>query len=538
VHLVNGIGSTEIATVPIYTKDPEDWEYFHYNPDLKGVEFRDLGEGLYEQVIVRHPSTDHFHATWWTFPELQEYSPKDLYVKHPTKPNLWKCVGRADDVIVLSNGEKLNPTAMEATIRQHPDVKNALVVGQAKFAPAVIVELNTETAVKTHSREEFSRLLDDIWPFVVSANKSAPAHAQVSQDMILFSDPEKKFLVTPKGTVQRQATVRLYAGKIEELYQRNDEQLMADLPKIDVGAGIETLEGDLARLLQNTIGVPHLDAEQDFFAAGMDSLHVMRINKQLKSALDAVPKDEINARLIYGNPTIRMLAIALKNLCATNGTSNGTNGRTNGQISRERVMEDTLNRFLEQLPEKSADVKGSAHSRGEAMTIILTGSTGSLGSYLLDTLISSPKVSKVYCLNRRPDAGQHQAKVNAARGLVSKWDRVEFLHVDLSKPSLGLEESIYERLRDETSAIIRKLYFTSQKIETHSQIHYSRQSMAGRFQSCVEVFRKTHCRCPQFDQSFRRFGKITTHILRFQHRNHWPVLDQTQWRASPRNRVG
>ena len=90
------------------------------------------------------------------------------------------------------------------------------------------------------------------------------------------------------------------------------------------------------------------------------------------------------------------------------------------------------------------------------MTVVLTGSTGSLGSYLLNNLISSPKVSKVYCLNRRPNAGEYQAEINASRGLISKWDRVEFLHVDLSKPSLGLEESVYERLRNETSAIIRE----------------------------------------------------------------------------------
>lgn len=83
--------------------------------------------------------------------------------------------------------------------------------------------------------------------------------------------------------------------------------------------------------------------------------------------------------------------------------------------------------------------------------------TGSLGSYLLDTLILSSKVSKVYCLNRRPNAEEYQAEVNRSRGLISKWDRVEFFHVDLSKPSFGLEESLYERLRDETSAIIREL---------------------------------------------------------------------------------
>jgi acyl-coenzyme A synthetase/AMP-(fatty) acid ligase len=80
---------------------------------------------------VRHALTVPFHATFWIFPELTEYSMNDLYSKHPTKPNLWLYVGRTDDVIVLSDREKFSLTAMEATLREHPSVKGALVVSQA-----------------------------------------------------------------------------------------------------------------------------------------------------------------------------------------------------------------------------------------------------------------------------------------------------------------------------------------------------------------------------------------------------------------------
>ncbi len=54
-----------------------------------------------------------YHSTWWTFPEIKEYSMKEVYVKHPTKRNLWRYVGRKDDVIVLSNGEKFNRTSIK-----------------------------------------------------------------------------------------------------------------------------------------------------------------------------------------------------------------------------------------------------------------------------------------------------------------------------------------------------------------------------------------------------------------------------------------
>lgn len=37
------------------------------------------------------------------------HSISDLLVPHPTKKGLWKIIGRSDDQITLSTGEKTNP---------------------------------------------------------------------------------------------------------------------------------------------------------------------------------------------------------------------------------------------------------------------------------------------------------------------------------------------------------------------------------------------------------------------------------------------
>src|ERR1700733_14259424 len=81
-----------------------------------------------------------FQGVFFTFPDLQEYSMKDLYSKHPTKHGLWLYRGRADDIIVLANGAKLNPLSMENIITSHPQVLGCLVVGQGKFETAILVE--------------------------------------------------------------------------------------------------------------------------------------------------------------------------------------------------------------------------------------------------------------------------------------------------------------------------------------------------------------------------------------------------------------
>lgn len=99
----------------------------------------------------------------------------------------------------------------------------------------------------------------------------------------------------------------------------------------------------------------------------------------------------------------------------------------------------------------------------EPFAVILTGSTGSLGSYLLDTLMTQARVSKIYCLNRSADARSKQAKSNQARGLLTDWSlkNVEFVHADLSLPLFGLDESIYSQMLQSVNYIIRQYIYTT-----------------------------------------------------------------------------
>lgn len=94
------------------------------------------------------------------------------------------------------------------------------------------------------------------------------------------------------------------------------------------------------------------------------------------------------------------------------------------------------------------------------MTIVLTGSTGSLGNYLLDALIRDPKVERVICLNRSSDAEQRQWKSHRIRGLSTELGppKVEFLQCDVAKDFLGLSEAIYRYLSMEVTHIIHNAW--------------------------------------------------------------------------------
>jgi hypothetical protein len=109
--------------------DREDWIYVTFHP-YSGFEFREVEAGLYEHWIHRNEHHELFQGYFHTFPDIKGVCLKDLYARHPTKPNLWVYRGRGDDMVVLSNGEKIHPlgseNAMESTWSWIPRLRTRL----------------------------------------------------------------------------------------------------------------------------------------------------------------------------------------------------------------------------------------------------------------------------------------------------------------------------------------------------------------------------------------------------------------------------
>src|SRR5699024_5581750 len=138
------------------------WQWFIINSEIFGCDWRQTSEDpdVYELVIVRKDKDPGLQGFFYTFPDLDEISTKDLYRKHPTLPDHWLYHSRADDVIVFSNGEKLNPVTIEGIAMGHPNVQGALVVGTNRFQPALIIEPRKHPQTKKEEEE----LIDSVWP--------------------------------------------------------------------------------------------------------------------------------------------------------------------------------------------------------------------------------------------------------------------------------------------------------------------------------------------------------------------------------------
>lgn len=231
---------------------------------MMGVDWRMTDEpDVYEQVIVRQDKHPGLQGFFYTFPDDDEYYTKDLYKPHPSMPNHWTYYGRADNIIVFSNGEKLNPISIEEIIGDHPEVKGALVVGSNKFQPALFIEPLSHPK----DEEEKKKLIDSLWPLVVKANKETVAHGQIGRQFITLANPDKPFPRAGKGTIQRAGAIKLYKDEIEELYERVNHVSQTEAPRLDVTSE-DTLVNSIEKLFETHLESPHLEPDTDFFSAG------------------------------------------------------------------------------------------------------------------------------------------------------------------------------------------------------------------------------------------------------------------------------
>ncbi|KAF7115496.1 hypothetical protein CNMCM5793_002454 [Aspergillus hiratsukae] len=450
IKLVNAIGATEYIYMPYYTQpDSSLWEWFIVPTELLGIEWRPFGEDTYEQVFIRqnrkHPG---LQGCFYVFPELDEYSTKDLYRPHPTLPNHWTYVGRADDIIVFSTGEKLNPTTIEGAVIGHPGVLGAQVVGSGQFHAALLIEPAQHPA----NEQEKQRFLDDVWPVIEKVNEKTVAHGRILRDYVFLSDLARPFPRAGKGTIQRAMAVKLYADDIRRIFESSSDTNGVPAAGVELDFSSETTLADGIRdLVQRTLSLPALGVDDDFFSVGVDSLQVL----QLARVLSASVKETIEARSIYSYPTIAQLSSFINSLAGS--SLNGT-AVTSTEADTLGLCSALVHKYTQDLPCPTPDKPLPAATN---QTIIITGATGALGCYLLDLALANQDITKIYCFNRTSDARERQIAASSARGLSTDFppSRVEFLTVDLSSSAtFNLPEEIATCLASTVDRIIHNAW--------------------------------------------------------------------------------
>ena len=153
---------------------------------------------------------------------------------------------------------------------------------------------------------------------------------------------------------------------------------------------------------------------------------------------------DVPLNFVYTNPTVISLATYVLGLLNGQGIDNETERGTH--IAQ---METLLTKFSAEL-KKPQWTSSRASSASSEETVMITGTTGRLGSHLLSQILQEPKVIRVYALNRgRPGVSEElkerQKEAFRTWGLDETLlsSRVSFHPADLSLPNFGLDEAMF-----------------------------------------------------------------------------------------------
>lgn len=332
VRVLNLTGTTEGLFMGNLWVPRQDWHWLAFHP-YAGFEFRQVEPGVYEHWVHRNKHWELFQGIFHTFANDDSINLKDLYVKNPANPGLYAYHGRNDDIIVLSNGYKIQPLSMEAIVTTHVAVKGCLIVGMGRSQAALLIELNDPAGGN-------DALFESIWRTVQRANSSGLHKDQLHRDFIMFTRPEKPFIRTDKGTIKRAATVKLYEEYISEFYHSRLSEVDVHISSLEVDvASSESVRRAVAHIIRSlTPKLQNVAEDADLFMAGLDSLLVVRAVRTVRAAV-RLSGEQLAPRHLYANPTIAGFSAAVVRMKSGHGHGGGGGGEADAAYTLQKMRQ-------------------------------------------------------------------------------------------------------------------------------------------------------------------------------------------------------
>lgn len=290
-----------------------------------------------------------------------------------------------------------------------------------------------------------------------------------------MSKSSKPIEHTAKGTARRRPMLELYKEEISALYSSFADSSQNDIAPPSRWGDSEGLE--FVRKLVARAMTTKLKDDEDIFQRGCDrfvlcvprnftgelttslSLQAMYIRNAIVRALRRtthMDTQHVPSDFVYSHPTISSLAAAIDPKTLATQRGHVVDDRTevmtamveqySSQFSRQRTVNPAEDDFL-----------------SDDRVVVVTGTTGRLGSHILSQLLADTSVITVYALNRGPlskilhrqEAAFDRWKLD---GSALKNSKLVLLEADLSRPDLGISNDVHAEVCNLLS-IIYLTYF-------------------------------------------------------------------------------
>ncbi|RCH90806.1 hypothetical protein CU097_011041 [Rhizopus azygosporus] len=439
-------GSTEFGAVMAADLDRNSRNWYAFRPFIKDPNGQEYC--LFETVDcdVKHMVIRGDCPNLATgLAQADGYSSNDLFKEHPDFSGYYIYLNRRDNILIMENGEKTNPAPMEMTIANCSVVNQVIVLGHGRQCTAALVELHKEYMENGQQNDAVKMVYDA----VEEANKECPSHSMLLKQMVKILPPGKTLPTTVKGGVSRKAAEEMYKDTIESMYKAfiNGPQIQSTSP---VSQSPKKVKEFLIDSVSATLNMPKVslqDTSCSLFSLGLTSLSAIQLRNLVASEYNHIPQD-----FVYQFSNIDAMCRALT-------TANIINKpvQKEQQYGQTRMLTKAyIKRAIVDFPV----VKGLCATKDRDLVILLTGATGSLGSFLLCELLKSRKVRKVYCMVRGNSDIERRQRMEEALlsrmldvSLLDDTSRIELLPMDLNDPYLGLYRDRYLQLQWEIDMV-------------------------------------------------------------------------------------
>ncbi|TFK51963.1 acetyl-CoA synthetase-like protein [Heliocybe sulcata] len=438
IRLVSRLGSSECGFLMSSARDyvtDKSWSWLRdYSHSLGLLRFVPAGEtGSYELIVDKTFST----LTTSNRPD-GSFATGDLYAKHPTIPHAWRYAGRADDIIVMTNGKKTSASVIENSLRASPIISEALVFGTSRPALGVLILTADANITREH-----------VLAVIHAVNSRSPSYAHIVDEMGIILPSDATFPKASKGTLLRPLAYQQYAEIIEQAYQALESGGVAD-PHLSHPSG-EALVSYVRNVVQSAIPecVSLWADDDDLLVLGVTSVTAIGIRSKLQKELLQLVDRPLPSNFVYENPSVKRLVRTIESI------RRGEDAKPSDDVFE--VMRDLVAKYgafnealHPQQPVSSAE-----------RVIVLSGATGALGAHILARFLSDGHSEVVLLVRAKDDVEAEQRVMRSLerRGLGSvtsrpEWAKVKCLAVRLGDSNLGLAPDVYDTLTGSVTNIV------------------------------------------------------------------------------------
>lgn len=359
----------------------------------------------------------------------QEEKTKKVFIENPFKPNsmvyksgdiarilengLIEYVSRKDSQVKV-RGHRIEIGEIEDAFAKHPEVQDVAIVAKKDNNEVFLVGYYTSRNGKKIKTSEIKSFLLDKLPFYMVPK---------------YINHLKEMPVSPTGKVDRKKLATFEIFEVEE----NDTYV----------APRNEIEKVIADAWKEVLGLEQVSIYDDFFEIGGHSLKIMSVLVLLKPHFPGLRISDF-----FIHKTVADLAALVKELQKQGKTSNKNNEYNISEIKDLMEYPSCLHSNID------LDIYGKPKN------ILLTGSTGYLGSHILYELLKNTN-AKIYCLIRKSNNKSLLEKLlDTMRVYFGEEitedikERVITIEGDLGKDKLGLSLADEVLLKEMVDTII------------------------------------------------------------------------------------